>query len=81
VASKRLCPIHLKAYGIRAGCPDQMDAELAYGSERPSRGCVSNLYDTPWGLQVAVDRDMRLSTPVVTEHYTAGILDERWRPA
>ncbi|MBD0282203.1 MAG: phosphomannomutase/phosphoglucomutase [Thermoleophilaceae bacterium] len=54
-----------------------MDEELAYQIGRAFPRVLSDLEATPvYDLQVAVGRDMRLSSPRMAERYTAGIADE-----
>jgi phosphomannomutase len=66
-----------KAYDLRGLYPDQIDEGLAYRIGRGFARVLGDLEGKPVaGLQVGLGRDMRLSSPALSERYAAGIRDE-----
>jgi phosphomannomutase len=66
---KEIDPSIFKAYDIRGTYPDQLDEDVAY---RIGRAFVTFLQSE----KVAVGRDMRLSSPQLSEAFIAGATDQ-----
>jgi phosphomannomutase len=66
-----------KAYDVRGLYGEQIDENVAYRVGRAFASVLGELEDKPApGLEVALGRDMRLTSPALAERYAQGLRDE-----
>jgi phosphomannomutase len=66
-----------KAYDVRGLYGEQIDEDVAYRIGRAFARVLGQLEDKPVpGLEVALGRDMRLTSPALAERYAQGLRDE-----
>jgi phosphomannomutase len=66
-----------KAYDVRGLYGEQIDEDVAYRVGRAFASVLGELEDKPApGLEVALGRDMRLTSPALAERYAQGLRDE-----